>query len=156
VAAPGPAGRGAPPEGTALTVRVGSFSFRRGYPPDETGHGGPIFDCRVLPNPGRLEAYRRSSGLDEAVTAFLEEREETGRFWELVRPLAEAQVREFLDRGHAELTIHFGCTGGQHRSPYFAERLARHLREEFPEVRVEVVHREREGWPETDATSWRR
>lgn len=140
---------------SVLTIRVVSFSFRRGYPRDEPGHGGPVFDCRVLPNPGRLEAYRSSTGLDQETIAFLEACEETEKFWELVRPLVEAQVREFLDRGHTHLTIQFGCTGGQHRSPYCAERLGRYLREAFPASRVEVIHRERSTWP-GEASAWKR
>ena len=54
---------------------------------------------------------------------------------------------ELLERGFEHLSVAFGCTGGQHRSVYFAERLARHIAERFPEVIVDLEHRERERWP---------
>jgi RNase adaptor protein for sRNA GlmZ degradation len=131
-----------------LTVRVASFSYRQGYPREPDPHGGGfVFDCRALPNPGRLEAYRAESGLDEGTRAFLDERDETHHFWTGVRQLVDAQVDEYLRRGFNSLAVNFGCTGGQHRSVYMAERLAAHLRDAYPRVEVRVTHRERGSWP---------
>ncbi|HKY60089.1 MAG TPA: RNase adapter RapZ [Gemmatimonadota bacterium] len=133
---------------TGLMVVVTSFSYRHGYPHDVGGHGGGfVFDCRAIPNPGRLPEYRDSTGLDAAVAAYVEGCPELGPFWESARSLVEAQVDEYLRRGFTSLSIAFGCTGGQHRSVYLAERLARHLRERSPAVRVRVIHREEPGWP---------
>jgi RNase adaptor protein for sRNA GlmZ degradation len=130
-------------------VRITSFSYKRGYPDDPGGHGGGfVFDCRGLPNPGRQLEFTDQSGLDRPVIAFLESREEPHTFWRGVRQIVDAQVEEYLRRGFTSLSVAFGCTGGQHRSVYLAERLARHLEERFPQVNVRVAHRERDHWPQ--------
>ena len=130
-----------------LIVSTGSFRFAGGYPQDTSGHGGGhVFDCRGLPNPGRQPEYRRLTGLDPETVAFLEARPEVARFWESVRGIVDAHVAEYRDRGFSHLSVFFGCTGGQHRSVYFAERLAAHLRA-FDDVDVTVVHRESADWP---------
>ncbi len=139
---------GAPPMADRLSVRITSFSFRRGYPADSTEHGGGfVFDCRSLHNPGRYDRYKALCGLDGDVVEFLEREEKVQTFWQSVHTLAESAVENYLERGFALLSISFGCTGGQHRSVYFAERLARHLRERFPEIELLVQHREEERWP---------
>jgi aminoglycoside/choline kinase family phosphotransferase len=135
-------------EEAGLTLRIMSFSYRGGYPQDEAGHGGGyVFDCRALPNPGREERYRTYSGLDEPVIRFFDSREEPEAYWRGVRHLVDAQIEEYLRRDFGSLTISFGCTGGQHRSVYMAERLAGHVRETFPQVAVKLLHRERKSWP---------
>ena len=135
-------------DGEALTVRVGSFSYKKGYPEDRGGHGGGfVFDCRALPNPGRDVKYAPLCGLDEPVVDYLLEMPEVEQFWESTRALVDAQVQEYLRRGFRSLTVTYGCTGGQHRSVFFAERLARHIRGRHPDVRVVVSHRERRAWP---------
>ncbi len=145
-----------PPEAAerdGLVVHVGSFSYRGGYPPDPGGHGGGfVFDCRALPNPGREEAYRTATGRHEDVVRWLRERPESEALWTRVRDLVEAQVQEYQRRGYTSLCVHFGCTGGQHRSVYMAERLAAHLRELFPAIEVRLSHRERAGWPPGDGS----
>ena len=134
--------------GTGLIVVVTSFSYRHGYPHDVGGHGGGfVFDCRAIPNPGRLPEHRDSTGLDHDVVAYIEGQPELEPFWDSARSLVDVQVGEYLRRGFTSLSIAFGCTGGQHRSVYLAERLARHLQERFPAVRVRVVHREEPAWP---------
>ncbi|MEX2572472.1 MAG: RNase adapter RapZ [Gemmatimonadota bacterium] len=132
-----------------LTIQIGSFSYKHGYPEDVGGHGGGfVFDMRALHNPGRYADYTELCGLDSDVERFLEGVPEVDRFWQHVRDLVEMQVETYLTRGFTSLSVHFGCTGGQHRSVYFVERLARHLRSRFPEVNVAVEHRERGSWPE--------
>ncbi|MDT8435686.1 MAG: RNase adapter RapZ, partial [Gemmatimonadota bacterium] len=139
---------GPDPDPGRLTVTVVSFSYRRGYPDDVGGHGGGfVFDCRALPNPGREERYRACTGRDPEVAAYLERAEETRPFRERTRGLVEDQVRTYLERGFSSLTVAFGCTGGQHRSVFFAERLAGDLRRAFPEVEVRLHHREEPFWP---------
>lgn len=134
--------------GPGLTVRVSSFSFKRGYPDDEGGHGGGfIFDCRAIPNPGRHLEYRTLCGRDAGVVEYIERASEAHSFWTHVRSLADAQIEEYLRRGFSSLSVGFGCTGGQHRSVYFAERLAAHIRQDFPQVNVRLQHREEGGWP---------
>jgi aminoglycoside/choline kinase family phosphotransferase len=133
---------------------VGSFRYAGGYPDDGTGHGGGfVFDCRSLPNPGREPAYFDLTGLDEQVVHFLEERPEVEAFWHRARELADTHVEEYRRRGFSALSVNFGCTGGQHRSVYLAERLARHLHEKYEGVEVRVTHRERADWPLRARTS---
>jgi aminoglycoside/choline kinase family phosphotransferase len=135
-----------------LTVRVSSFSFKRGYPDDDGGHGGGfIFDCRALPNPGRHLEYRTMCGRDAGVVEYIERYPEAHHFWSNVRSLIGAQIEEYLRRGFSSLTVGFGCTGGQHRSVYFAERLTAFLRHEFPQVHVRLDHREETAWPSEHA-----
>lgn len=135
-------------EVAALTVHVRSFSYRRGYPEDRSGHGGGhVFDCRAIPNPGRQPEFRSLTGLDRPVKAFLATLPEAEAFLAHAEALARTQVEEYRRRGFDHFSIAFGCTGGQHRSVYFAERLAEGLRERFPDVRVRVEHRERHAWP---------
>ena len=64
-----------------------------------------------------------------------------------MRGLVDTQIREYIRRGFQSLSVWFGCTGGQHRSVYLAERLARHIMEEFPDVHVKLHHREEPHWP---------
>jgi aminoglycoside/choline kinase family phosphotransferase len=133
-------------EGLHVTIR--SFSYRRGYPDDDSEDGGGfVFDCRALPNPGRQTRYEARTGLDSDVARFIEELPEASRFWDGVRSLTDTQVESYLARRFWSLSVAFGCTGGQHRSVYFAERTAAHLRERFPDVTVSVEHREAARWP---------
>ncbi len=142
------------PRSAGLTVRISSFSYRRGYPTDGGEHGGGfVFDCRALPNPGREDAYKSLCGLDEPVREYIQGQPAAGEFYERTRGLVEAQVAVYLERGFESLSVAYGCTGGQHRSVYFAERLARDLERRFPGVTVEVVHRERSRWPERRVAS---
>lgn len=130
------------PSEAGLEVLVTSFSFRKGLPEDPSGNGGGyVFDCRALPNPGKYEFYRQFTGMDREVEDFFIDKPEMPHFLESVFSLADAHVRRFLDRGFTHMMISFGCTGGQHRSVYCAERTARHLAQEFG-VRVRLVHRE--------------
>jgi aminoglycoside/choline kinase family phosphotransferase len=131
-----------------LAVTITSFSYKRGYPEPSEHGGGFVFDCRALHNPGRYERYKSLSGRDGEVIDFLEAEESVARFWESVRGLVDPAVEAYLERGFTDLSVAFGCTGGQHRSVYIAERLARHLRERYPQVRVELRHREEERWRE--------
>ena len=123
-----------------LTVRIQSFSYTDGVPTDEKGHGGGyVFDCRVLPNPGRFEQYATLTGRDDTVIAFLENEPAVQDFVGHVFALIDQTVENYQRRNFTDLLVAFGCTGGQHRSVYCAERLATHLREQF-QVNVEVRH----------------
>jgi len=128
----------------ALTVRITSFSYKKGLPEDPSGNGGGyIFDCRAIHNPGRYEDYKELTGKDQSVIDFLEKKSEIGVFMANVFGLVDQSVKTYLSRGFSNLCVNFGCTGGQHRSVYAAENLAKHLKEKFP-VNVEVTHREQD------------
>ncbi|HEY6488341.1 MAG: RNase adapter RapZ [Terracidiphilus sp.] len=112
----------------ALTVRVLSFSFHREAPKDESGNGGGyIFDARALPNPGREERFRMLTGKDGPVIEYLEQQESVGKFLTHAHAMVDESVRAYQKRGFSNLMVAFGCTGGQHRSVYLAEQLAKHL-----------------------------
>ena len=138
----GPAQPAAPAPHPALTVRVMSFSYKKGLPADPSGNGGGyVFDCRSTHNPGRYAPYRNLTGRDEAVVRFLEDEGEILVFLHHVFALADAHVERYIQRGFTHLMIAFGCTGGQHRSVYSAERLAHHLHDKYG-ICVQLEHRE--------------
>ncbi len=125
-----------------LVVRVYSFSYKKGIPADESGNGGGfVFDCRAVNNPGKYERYTYMTGLDEPVIRFLEEDGEIFPFLEASYKLVDASVKRYIDRGFRNLMVSFGCTGGQHRSVYSAEKMAAHINEKFG-VEVQLIHRE--------------
>ena len=126
----------------ALTVRVFSFSYKKGIPEDTSGNGGGyVFDCRSTHNPGRYEPYKKLTGLDQPVIQFLEDDGEISVFLESVYKLADAHVERYMQRGFTDLMFSFGCTGGQHRSVYSAQHLAEHLNEKYG-IEVKLCHRE--------------
>jgi aminoglycoside/choline kinase family phosphotransferase len=132
-----------------LTVRIFSFSFHReGVPKDESGNGGGfVFDGRSLPNPGRQERFKALTGKDAPVIEYLDQQESVHRFQANVNALVDDSVIAYQRRGFQNLMVSFGCTGGQHRSVYLAEQLARHLRAQNG-VNVVVRHRELEKMAE--------
>jgi aminoglycoside/choline kinase family phosphotransferase len=112
-----------------LAVRIFSFSFHRELPKDESGNGGGfIFDGRSLPNPGREERFKSLTGRDAPVIDYLHQQESVHQFLAGVFSLIDASIESYNQRGFKDLMVGFGCTGGQHRSVYLAEQLARHLR----------------------------
>jgi len=115
-------------EGENLTVRVFSFSFHRGLPRDESGNGGGfVFDGRSLPNPGREERFKALTGKDAPVIEYLNQQESVHQYLASVMSLVDASVQDYQRRDFKNLMVSFGCTGGQHRSVYLAEQLAKHL-----------------------------
>ena len=125
-----------------LTVKVMSFAYKKGIPDDPTGNGGGyVFDCRAVNNPGKYERYKPFTGLDEPVIRFLEEDAEIFPFLEHAYALVDASVKRYMERGFSNLSVCFGCTGGQHRSVYSAQHTAEHLNRKFG-VKVVLIHRE--------------
>jgi aminoglycoside/choline kinase family phosphotransferase len=130
-----------------LCVKICSFSFHRGFPTDDTGHGGGfVFDCRSLPNPGREERFKSLTGRDEPVIEYLNREESVHQFLANAMSLVDASVTSYRNRNFKSLMVSFGCTGGQHRSVFMAEQLARHLRNKA-EVDVVVRHLAQEPPP---------
>ncbi|HEX3320116.1 MAG TPA: RNase adapter RapZ [Terriglobales bacterium] len=131
-------------QSAGLTVRVFSFSFHKGWPKDESGNGGGfVFDGRSLPNPGREERFKAQTGRDAEVIEYLNAQESVHKFLANAWSLVEASVTEYERRGFKNLMVSCGCTGGQHRSVYLAEEIAKRLRA-LKGVEVIVHHRELE------------
>jgi aminoglycoside/choline kinase family phosphotransferase len=130
-----------------LTVRIFSFSFHHDIPKDESGNGGGfVFDARSIPNPGREEQYKNLTGKDAPVIDYLNRQESVHQFLASVMSLVDASILEYQRRGFKNLMVSFGCTGGQHRSVYFAEQLAKRLRGRSGlEVVVRHVEMEKQG-----------
>lgn len=127
-------------EQTPLVVTVSSFSYRNGVPPDTCGNGGGfVFDCRGILNPGRITEYKTQHGRDKGVKDYLEQQTRMQEFLNSAFDIVDISVENYIQRGFEHLTVSFGCTGGQHRSVYAADALARHLRNKF-KVKVEVKH----------------
>jgi hypothetical protein len=126
-----------------LTVEINSFSYKiTGIPKDNTRHGGGyVFDCRALPNPGRHIDYKVKTGLDKEVIDFFRGKNEMEQFIEHVFALADLSVNNYLERKFDHLMFSFGCTGGQHRSVYSAQKLFDYIRNKY-EVKVILNHRE--------------
>ena len=127
--------------GKTLTVEINSFSFKVGIPEDRSGHGGGfVFDCRVLPNPGRYEKYRQFTGLDKPVIDFLSKESAVDKFLLNVFEIADQAVDNYIKRNFDHLAINFGCTGGQHRSVYCAEKLKAHLEKKY-DINIVLNHK---------------
>jgi aminoglycoside/choline kinase family phosphotransferase len=123
-----------------LTIHIRSFSYKNGIPADDTGNGGGyVFDCRYLPNPGRLAEYSDQNGYDQPVIDFLEKDKTVLNFMDHIKSLIVATVKNYQERNFTQLQICFGCTGGQHRSVYCANTLAAFLKSNF-EVSITLQH----------------
>jgi aminoglycoside/choline kinase family phosphotransferase len=127
---------------STLRVSINSFSYKHGIPDDPNGHGGGyVFDCRVITNPGKLEQYKELNGKHKPVIEFLDQQGDVNEFLSSTFSLVDMSVDNYEERNYSHLLVSFGCTGGQHRSVYCAERLAEHLRES-QSVRIALWHRE--------------
>ncbi len=133
------------PQNDRLTVRISSFSYKKGIPKDPSGNGGGfVFDCRAIHNPGRYLEYKHLTGKDPQVQEFLETKSTMADFMTAVRNLVSHSVEVYASRGFSHLSVSFGCTGGQHRSVYAAEKLAEYLKNNYP-VMVVLQHIEQEN-----------
>lgn len=130
-----------------LKVKINSFSYKKnGIPKDKSQHGGGfVFDCRGVKNPGRYNAYKHLSGLDEEVKQFLARETRMPEFLQYVTGLVSINVEDYITRGFEYLSINFGCTGGQHRSVYSAEYMAEILRKQY-NLDVTVEHLNKDNW----------
>lgn len=125
-----------------LKVSIFSFAYKNGIPEDNSGHGGGfVYDCRYLPNPGREEKFRKMTGYNKEVIEYLEAFPETHDFLHHISQMIDQSIQNYLKRNFSNLMISFGCTGGQHRSVYFANKLGEYIKGKF-DVKVEVKHRE--------------
>jgi aminoglycoside/choline kinase family phosphotransferase len=128
----------------SFTVTISSFSYKNGIPQDNSGNGGGfVFDCRALDNPGRYDEYKELTGRDQPVIEFLESKSDVKDFFMITSQLVDQSVGVYLFRGFTSLMVNYGCTGGQHRSVFMAERLAEHLKNKYA-INIVIIHHELE------------
>lgn len=104
-----------------LTLVFESFAFKRGIPVD----ADYVFDVRMLPNPHYEKALRSLTGLDEPVVAFLRQHEEVEQMGRQIQEFLRYWLDALAKDHRSYVTVAIGCTGGQHRSVYLVEQLAR-------------------------------
>lgn len=121
----------------AMSLLVQSFGFKHGIPADADF----VFDLRCLPNPHWDPNLRPYTGLDENVAGFLGADAEVNEMFENLKVFLETWIPRFQKENRSYLTVALGCTGGQHRSVYMVERLARYFSESLGDA-VIVRHRE--------------
>lgn len=123
-----------------LKVSVQSFSYRKTIPEDKSGNGGGfVFDCRALPNPGRIAGMEKCNGTNKEVSDYLSAESSVNSFLQNVFQMLDFSVENYLQRNFTNLQVSFGCTGGQHRSVFCAEQMAKHLREKY-DIDIELKH----------------
>ena len=138
-----------PPAGK-LTVTINSFSFKKGYPADFSGNGGGyVFDCRALPNPGREPQFKTKTGRDWEVIDYLMAKPPVHVFLDHVKGIIGQSVDNYRVRHFSNLMVSFGCTGGQHRSVFFAQTIYEWLKATYPDIHLKLNHIERKITEET-------
>jgi UPF0042 nucleotide-binding protein len=113
-----------------LSLMFESFGYKHGIP----GDADFVFDVRSLPNPYWEHALRHLTGRDSQVQEFLASHPSVERMVSGLIAFLQERISEFAQANRSYLTIAVGCTGGQHRSVYIAERLAHHFRQSYPQV----------------------
>lgn len=123
-------------ETRSMAILIESFGFKRAVP----GDADIVFDVRCLPNPYWSEELRGQTGLDRAVAEFLDNQDMVEEMYHDIREYLDKWLPRFSENNRSYITVGIGCTGGQHRSVYMAERLLRHFVSVFDNVQVR--HRE--------------
>lgn len=134
-----------PSDEKKLIVDIYSFSYKKGVAYDMSGNGGGfVFDCRGILNPGRIEAYKTQTGMDKSVQDYLEKETNMPQFLENAKKLVSITIDDYIARKFDHLSISFGCTGGQHRSVYGAEKMYEFLQKKYPTIQINKIHLEQE------------
>src|SRR5580698_4607853 len=119
-----------------LLVSCLSFGFKNGVPLD----ADMVFDVRFLPNPHFVPEFRKKTGLDPKVAAYVRGFPQTGEFLDRVTKLMLYLLPHYVNEGKSYLTVAFGCTGGQHRSVMMAEEMAKRLKKAG--YQMKALHRD--------------
>ncbi|SPE23044.1 hypothetical protein; putative nucleoside triphosphate hydrolase domain [Candidatus Sulfotelmatomonas gaucii] len=123
-------------ESKRLLVSCLSFGFKNGVPLD----ADMVFDVRFLPNPHFVPEFRKKTGLDPKVAAYVRGFPQTGEFLDRVTKLMLYLLPHYVEEGKSYLTVAFGCTGGQHRSVMMAEEIGERLQKAG--YQVKALHRD--------------
>jgi UPF0042 nucleotide-binding protein len=131
-----------------LNILVQSFSYKKGIPQDASGNGGGfVFDCRGVLNPGRFEEFKKLTGRDKPVIEFLESKTKIQEFLDATKTIVSISIDDYLARGFEHLMISFGCTGGQHRSVYSTDAMAKFIKEKYDiDAIVHHIIQEEKNW----------
>ena len=116
--------------GSKMTLQFESFGFKNGIP----GNADFVFDVRCLPNPYWEQGLRPLTGLEDPVIRFLDESDDAQEMFESIRDFLDRWIPRFAATNRSYLTVAVGCTGGQHRSVYLAQRLCAHFEGTYPDV----------------------
>lgn len=120
----------------SMSILFQSFGFKRGLPND----ADLVFDVRMLPNPHWVKELRMRSGLEQEVRDFLEAQPMTDALFASICQFLDQWLSRYGESNRSYMTVAVGCTGGQHRSVYLANRLYQHYRQHYPHVHLR--HRE--------------
>ena len=119
-----------------MSILIQSFGFKRGVPAD----ADLVFDVRMLPNPHWVKELRLKTGLDHEVAAFLQTQPMTAELYRDISHYLDNWLPRYREGNRSYLNIALGCTGGQHRSVYLADRLFKHYQTQYPAIHIR--HRE--------------
>ena len=125
-----------------INIHIQSFGYKYGIPTDSD----LMFDVRFIPNPYYIEKLKELNGFDEEVKEYVLSQKESGKFYSKLLPLLEFLIPQYVKEGKKHLTISIGCSGGQHRSVTFVNKLAEDLKnsEVLKHINIYVSHREKE------------
>ena len=125
-----------------MNIHIQSFGYKYGIPTDSD----LMFDVRFIPNPYYIEKLRDMNGYDEEVKDYVLSQKESKDFYSKLLPLIEFLIPQYIKEGKKHLTISIGCSGGQHRSVTFVNKLAEDLKNSkvLKHINIYVSHREKE------------
>ena len=125
-----------------INIHIQSFGYKYGIPTDSD----LMFDVRFIPNPYYIEKLKELNGLDEEVKEYVLSQKESEEFYSKLLPLLEFLIPQYIKEGKKHLTISIGCSGGQHRSVTFVNKLAEDLKNSkvLKHINIYVSHREKE------------
>ena len=125
-----------------INIHIQSFGYKYGIPTDSD----LMFDVRFIPNPYYIEKLKELNGFDEEVKEYVLSQKESGKFYSKLLPLLEFLSPQYIKEGKKHLTISIGCSGGQHRSVTFVNKLAEDLKNSkvLKHINIYVSHREKE------------
>lgn len=121
-----------------VSVKIISFGYKEGPPPE----AGAVFDMRFLKNPYWVEELRPLTGLHKAVQDYVMNQPAASEFLDSLLLMLQKLIPRLAELEVSDFSIAFGCTGGQHRSTTIAELLAQRLKSIYPQLEIELNHRE--------------